>query len=129
MIGVNAADGTFLWRYNAPANGTANIATPVAVADKVFAASGYGTGGGLVAVTHGAGSFDAQEVYFTKHMKNHHGGCVVVNGYLYGSDDPGILTCLDLATGEVKWADRSSRQMLAGVRRWTCWCVAASRGW
>ena len=41
-------------------------------------------------------------------MKNHHGGYVVVDGYLYGSDDPGVLTCLDLATGEVKWADRSS---------------------
>jgi outer membrane protein assembly factor BamB len=107
LIAVSAADGTFLWRYNAPANGTANVSTPVAVDDKVFAASGYGTGGGLVAVTHGAGNFDAREVYFTKHMKNHHGGCIVIDGYLYGSDDPGILTCLDLATGEVKWADRS----------------------
>jgi outer membrane protein assembly factor BamB len=107
IIGVNAADGAFLWRYDAPANGTANISTPVYLGNKVFAASGYGTGGGLVAVSHDAGVFDAKQVYFTKHMKNHHGGYVVVDGYLYGSDDPGILTCMDLASGDVKWADRS----------------------
>lgn len=108
VIAVSAADGTFLWRYDAPANGTANISTPVCVDNKVFAASGYGTGGGMVTVTSSAGKFDAQEAYFTKRMKNHHGGYVVVDGYLYGSDDPGVLTCLDLATGEVKWADRTS---------------------
>ncbi len=61
----------------------------------------------MVEVSANAGAFDAKEVYFTKHMKNHHGGFVVVDGYLYGSDDPSILTCLDLASGEVKWADRS----------------------
>jgi len=107
VIAVSAADGTFLWRYDAPANGTANVSTPVCVDNRVFAASGYGTGGGLVAITNGAGKFDAAQVYFTKHMKSHHGGYIVLDGHLYGSDDPGILTCLDLATGEVKWADRS----------------------
>jgi len=107
LIAVSAADGKFLWRYDAPANGTANISTPVVAGDKVFAASGYGTGGGLVAIKHGAGNFEAQEAYFTKHMKNHHGGFVVIDNYLYGSDDPGILTCLDLETGNVKWTDRS----------------------
>ncbi|MES1213125.1 MAG: PQQ-binding-like beta-propeller repeat protein [Singulisphaera sp.] len=108
VIAVKADDGTFLWRYDAPANGTANCATAVCVDNMVFAASGYGTGGGLVEVKNNAGKFDAQQSYFTKHMKNHHGGYVVVDGYLYGCDDPGILTCLDLKTGEVKWADRSS---------------------
>jgi outer membrane protein assembly factor BamB len=107
VIAVDAAGGTFLWRYDAPANGTANVSTPVHLGNKVFAASGYGTGGGLVSIDGGAGHFDAKEVYFTKHMKSHHGGYVLIDGYLYGSDDPGILTCLDLATGDVKWAERS----------------------
>ena len=38
-------------------------------------------------------------------MKNHHGGMVVVAGYLYGSDE-GFLTCLDFKTGELMWQDR-----------------------
>ena len=49
----------------------------------------------------------ASLVYQTKNMKNHHGGMVQVDGYLYGSDDPGILTCLDLKTGNVMWQERS----------------------
>ena len=40
-------------------------------------------------------------------MQNHHGGVVLVGDYLYGSSDPGILTCMDFQTGKVKWKDRS----------------------
>ena len=39
-------------------------------------------------------------------MKNHHGGVVLVNGYLYGFNDS-ILTCLEFATGKRMWRDRS----------------------
>jgi outer membrane protein assembly factor BamB len=38
-------------------------------------------------------------------MKNHHGGMVLVDGYLYGADE-GLLTCLDFKTGEVQWSER-----------------------
>ncbi|MBI2823926.1 MAG: PQQ-like beta-propeller repeat protein [Planctomycetia bacterium] len=107
VISVDSAGG-LLWRYDAPANGTANCSTPVCDGNRVFAASGYGAGGGLVDVTRSGDGLKANQVYFTKHMKNHHGGMVLVDGHLYGSDDPGILTCLELATGKVKWSDRSS---------------------
>ena len=49
---------------------------------------------------------DATEVYFTRDMRNHHGGMVLVEGNLYGFNDA-ILYCLDFATGAVKWRDRS----------------------
>ena len=39
-------------------------------------------------------------------MKNHHGGVVLVDGYLYGFNDL-ILTCLEFATGKMMWRDRS----------------------
>jgi hypothetical protein len=39
-------------------------------------------------------------------MKNHHGGVVLVDGYLYGYNDS-ILTCLEFATGKMMWRDRS----------------------
>ncbi|HEX7447790.1 MAG TPA: PQQ-binding-like beta-propeller repeat protein [Pirellulales bacterium] len=107
VIGVSGKNGQLLWRYDAPANGTANCATPVFADDSVFAASGYGAGGGLVHLTKKGRKFNAEQVYFTKEMKNHHGGLVLVDGYLYGSDDPGVLTCLDFKTGEIKWRDRS----------------------
>ena len=45
-------------------------------------------------------------MYFTRDMQNHHGGLVVVNGYLYGFHNA-ILTCLEFATGKVMWRNRS----------------------
>ncbi|HVC94606.1 MAG TPA: PQQ-binding-like beta-propeller repeat protein [Pirellulales bacterium] len=105
VIGVNAANGEFLWRYDAPANGTANASTPVFGGADVFAASGYGNGGGLVHLTRSGNQFEAKEVYFTKKMKSQHGGMVLVDGYLYGSDDA-VFTCLEFKTGEVQWTDR-----------------------
>ena len=107
VIGVNGKNGAPLWRYNAPANGTANCATPLFAHDCVFAGSGYGTGGGLVRLKKNRKLWEAEQVYFTSEMKNHHGGMVVVDDFIYGCDDPGILRCLDFKTGETKWQDRS----------------------
>lgn len=106
VIGVSADTGELLWRYDEPANRTANCSTPLIEDNSVFAASGYGTGGGLVQLSRRAGEFDADEVYFTKRMKNHHGGMVLVNDFIYGANDPGVLTCLNLRTGDLQWQDR-----------------------
>jgi outer membrane protein assembly factor BamB len=108
VIGVAAADGKFLWRWDAPANGTANVTTPILVGDnRIFDASGYGAGGGVVEIKAAADEVKAEEVFFTRDMKNHHGGVILLDGYLYGSNDPGLLTCLDAKTGKVSWRDRS----------------------
>jgi outer membrane protein assembly factor BamB len=105
-VGVRAADGKLLFRYPNAANRTANIATPIFSNNKVFFTSAYGTGGGLLDLTAQNGGVSAKEVYFTREMRNHHGGVVLVDGYLYGFSDA-ILTCLDFATGKLMWRDRS----------------------
>jgi outer membrane protein assembly factor BamB len=106
-VGVRASDGKLMWRHQAVANNTANIATPVFGDNKVFYSSNYGTGGALLALrAEVAGEVRAQEVYFTREMQNHHGGLVLVNGYLYGFNNS-ILTCLEFATGKVMWRHRS----------------------
>jgi hypothetical protein len=48
----------------------------------------------------------AKEVYFTRQMKNHHGGVVLAGDYLYGFDDSN-LTCIEFTTGRVMWYNRS----------------------
>ena len=102
VVAVGASDGAFLWRYNAPANGTANCATPIVSDGQVFAASAYGTGGGLAKVSQADGKFDAKQVYFDKKMQNHHGGMVLVDGYLYG-EGGGRLRCINFKTDEAGW--------------------------
>lgn len=105
-VGVRAADGKLMWRHTQAANGTANIATPVHADGKVFFSSSYGAGGALLQLTASAGVVRAQEIYFTRNMQNHHGGVVVVGGHLYGFHNA-ILACLDFATGQPVWRDRS----------------------
>jgi outer membrane protein assembly factor BamB len=105
-VGVRASDGKLMWHYERVANGTANIATPIFFDNRVFYASDYGTGGALLGLTVEAGEVKAREAYFTRDMQNHHGGVLLVNGYLYGFNNS-ILTCLDFATGKLMWRDRS----------------------
>ena len=105
-VGVRASDGKVMFRYPNAANYVANVATPIFSNNKVFFTSAYGTGGGLLELTVQNGEVRAKEVYFTRSMNNHHGGVVLVDGYLYGFNDS-ILTCLEFATGKMLWRDRS----------------------
>ena len=105
-IGVRATDGKVMWRYDNVANNTANITTPIYSNGKVFFTSAYGTGGALLGLQVTGESVSAQEIYFTRNMQNHHGGVVLVDGYLYGFNNS-ILTCLEFETGKVMWRDRS----------------------
>jgi len=113
VAGVAAADGKFLWRYDKPANGMhLNISTPIYYDGQVFAASAYGAGGGLVRLKKNAnGEINAEEVWFSKSMENHHGGVILHDGALFGANGGnggGYLACLDFKTGEVLWNEKDS---------------------
>ena len=103
VIGLDARDGRLLWEYARPSNDVANVATPVARGNRVFISSDYGTGAGMVEIKADG---KAQEVYFTKEMRNHHSSSVLVGDYLYGFSSS-ILTAMRFDTGEVAWRDRS----------------------
>ena len=105
-VGVRASDGKVMFQYPDAANSVANVATPIFSNNRVFFTSAYGTGGGLLDLTVQNGEVRAKEVYFTRNMNNHHGGVVLVDGYLYGFNDS-ILMCLEFATGKMMWRDRS----------------------
>lgn len=107
VIGVRASDGRFLWDNSGSANGTANCSSPLTYKNMIFSASGYGRGGAMLQLTSQDGLTSAKQVYHTRNMKNHHGGMVILDGYLYGYNDGGGLTCLELKTGQVAWKNRS----------------------
>ncbi|MGH9902689.1 MAG: PQQ-binding-like beta-propeller repeat protein [Pyrinomonadaceae bacterium] len=106
VVGLDAKDGKLLWEYPRAANRVANAATPVARQNRVFVASDYGNGGGLVEIKAGTGGVTASEVYFTKDMRTHHSSAILVGDHLYGFSG-GILTAMRFDTGEVAWKDRS----------------------
>jgi outer membrane protein assembly factor BamB len=113
LIGVQASDGKLLWRYDRPSNThRINCTTPLYHDGIVYASSAYDAGGGAVKLSKDAsGGIAANEVFFTPRMKNHHGGMIIVDDSLYagnGGNEGGFLTCLDLPTGKVLWAERQA---------------------
>jgi len=106
-IGIRAADGKFMWRDDSAANGVANCCTPVFADGMVFTASGYGKGGSMVQLMTEGDTTRGTFVWHSNDMKVHHGGMVVVDGYVYGTNE-GIPTCIELKTGTVKWRERNS---------------------
>ncbi len=107
VVGIGARDGRVLWADGTASNGTANCSSPVVYENRVFYASGYGTGGALVQLAAVGNGVQSRVLTKTTDMKNHHGGMVVVDGYVYGTSDPGVLTCIDLRNGQTMWQDRS----------------------
>ena len=55
------------------------------------------------------GGIKAEEAWFSRNIENHHGGVLLVDGALYGSNggnSGGYLVCLDFETGDVLWNER-----------------------
>jgi outer membrane protein assembly factor BamB len=111
LAGVDAKSGEVLWTTKWPEGRTAVIPTPIYEDGKVYITSGYGGGSMLVKIDGG----EAEEVWKNKVMKNHHGGVVLVDGYLYGFSDGGGLVCQDFKTGEQKWNNRGEGSQKGAV--------------
>jgi outer membrane protein assembly factor BamB len=111
VVGVAADNGRFLWHYDRPASHI-NCTTPVYHDGKVFATAAYGAGGGLVQLHKtDQGGIDVEQVYFNRRLQNHHGGVILLNGYLYGAsggNEGGALVCLDFKTGRIVWDRRDA---------------------
>jgi outer membrane protein assembly factor BamB len=108
VFGVAPETGKVLWRH-AREGRTAVIPTPIVSDNYVYITSGYNAGCDLIKLTPTGGVFKAEEVYRSKDMTNHHGGVVLLDGYLYGHSDAerGKWVCQDLKTGEVKWSSKA----------------------
>jgi outer membrane protein assembly factor BamB len=106
LIGIDAKNGKLLWRYEKTAKGSpANIPTPVANDSMIYSGASM-TGGGLVKLKHSGDSFEAEQVYYSRKLPTAIGGAIKIGKYLYGASGQ-VLLCVDFASGEVKWEDRS----------------------
>jgi outer membrane protein assembly factor BamB len=106
LAGVDAKTGKVLWRFDKTVSRfKANIPTPVARGGEIYSA-GAGTGGGLIKLKANGQTMEAEQVYFSPKLPAAIGGAVLVGDYLYGTGNAGML-CVEFATGNVRWEDRS----------------------
>ena len=101
---VNATDGKVLWTVPFPGK-TAVIPSPIFNNGKVFVVAGYGVGCKMVDV--GAEN-KVTDVYANTDLVNHHGGVLLYQGNLYGFSEGKGWTCMDFATGAVKWQEKKA---------------------
>jgi outer membrane protein assembly factor BamB len=103
VFGLAPEDGSLLWSYDWNTDMGINVSQPIMVDNnRFFISSGYGKGAALVEVTGSGKSFATRAVWENINMKNKFNSSVLHEGYIYGLDE-GILTCLDVKTGERKW--------------------------
>jgi outer membrane protein assembly factor BamB len=103
VVGLVPETGALLWSYAWDTSSGINVSQPVVVdQNRFFISSGYGKGAALVEVKGSGNTFTATTIWENINMKNKFNSSVLHNGYVYGLDE-GILTCLDVNTGERKW--------------------------
>lgn len=102
LAGYDLATGDRLWSYDW-SHPEGNIANPqVAQGRRVLVSAGYGFGCALVEPRRAENSWTVTEIWRNRNLKAKFANFVVADDHAYGFDD-GILTCLELETGERAW--------------------------
>jgi len=102
---LETATGKILDQFEWKTSYDINSADPIVDGDKIFISSGYNKGCALLRLSDG----NVTQVYTNKNMRNQCNCSVLWNGHVYGFDGQvggrgGKLTCMQLDTGQVKWA-------------------------
>ncbi len=104
VFGADLATGRLLWSAE-HGNERENSATdPIFHSGYVFASTGYGKGSLVVQLAPAGNGVAAKTLWASKLLDNHHGGVVLVDGYLYGAGHQAEgWFCLDFMTGKPMW--------------------------
>lgn len=106
LVGVNADTGALLFRHPHETEYDVNAAMPIFHDGEVFVSTGYKSGAEKVKLTVDGGQVTAEQVWANAELDNHHGGVILYEGNLYGSDSRGKWICLDWETGQRHYAER-----------------------
>jgi outer membrane protein assembly factor BamB len=102
LSAVNPQTGKLLWQHPWPIPHGVNAADPVLIGDRVFISSGYNEGCALLQMKANGVSV----LWQNKNLRNHFNSSIAIGDSVYGFDES-ELKCLDLQTGNVRWAERS----------------------
>ena len=104
LVAARVTDGKVLWTYPWKTSYEVNAADPIVSDAKVFIASGYNRGSGLLDFSTGTPKL----VWENKSLRSHCNAPVLLDGFLYGFDgdvgDKASLQCVDFKSGKVRWS-------------------------
>jgi len=109
IIGVNAVNGDILWTYDCDAYQKKvkgiNTNTPLYHDGGIYVTSGYDMGS--IKLNLATDGKSVQKAWVSTDLDVHHGGVVLLDGYIYGSNwhsnKMGNWLCVDWKTGKTKY--------------------------
>jgi len=110
IIGVNADTGELLWHIAHETYADENIMMPIFKDDCLFVST-LATGSVKWKLQLDEGKVKLQEIWRSKDLDNHHGGMVLIDGYLYGTStfkNRDKWVCLDWETGALRYIDEGT---------------------
>jgi len=110
LIGVGADTGRLLFRYPHRTKYEIHATDPIYRDGRVFISSGYGTTGSeMLRIDAARDRLSVEKVWGSRDLDNHHGGVILLDGYLYGcahSFHGRAWICLDWNTGDMMYAQK-----------------------
>lgn len=111
FIGIDCINGDLLWKETLkdfwPKNGSINPTSPVYHDGGIFITEGYNSGSAMFLLSDDGTKVTRKWVENT--LDVHHGGVVLVDGYIYGANWKNNMTgnwvCLDWKTGKVMYEE------------------------
>jgi outer membrane protein assembly factor BamB len=104
VVAVDAKSGKGLWSYAFRNRHAVHANTPQYHDGMVIVAGGYRHGAAGLKLSADGSKY--KRAWTNKDLATQHGGLVLVDGYVYGTNDR-ALVCVDAKTGKTQWTDRS----------------------
>lgn len=111
VAGIDPSNGNLLWSHPHVTEWGLNISDPVWGNDNLlFISSAYSGGSRVLKLAQKDGKTTAEELWFHRRMRLHHGTAIRIGDYVYGSSGdfgPAFLAAVNVKTGEIAFQNRS----------------------
>jgi len=111
VAGIDPNNGNLLWSHPHVTEWGLNITMPVWGPDNLlFISSAYSGGSRVLKLTQKDGKTTAEELWFHRRMRVHHGTAIRIGDYVYGSSGdfgPAFFAAVNVKTGEIAYQDRT----------------------
>ena len=111
LVGVNADTGEFLWKVEHTTPFDESIFLPLHHNGHIYFATAHARGSRLLRLNVDGKKCSVQLVWSSEKLDSHHGGVVLLDGYLYGfchGNYKPRWDCLDFATGKLMHSERTA---------------------
>lgn len=104
IVGIDMKTGVLLWKQPNKVSYDISAVTPAYEKGMMYVSNGYRHGGHMFELS--ADGTSSTKKWSEKTLDVHHGGVMLIDGNIHGASTGGTWTCIELATGDVKFTDK-----------------------